>query len=88
MNFEITCFKIGFKNCILKICLFIFKIFVQSKHITGCNKISESFAVHNFSKKFGQTWSNFEKPQSLPRLANIDQRDSELRSNNEILLGK
>ena len=41
--------------------LFIFKIFRQSKYITGFKKFWGIFVVHNFSKKFFQTWSNFKK---------------------------
>ena len=44
--------------------------------------------LHNFSKKFFQTWLNFKKRQRLPKLANIKQCECELRTNNKMLLAE
>ena len=52
LNFEVTCYKTGFKNCILRICNIYInsKSFLQSKHITGLKKLCGIFVVHNVVK--------------------------------------
>ena len=54
MKFEVTCFEIGFKNCILEICdVYVNSKFFFNQNISkGFKKYWEIFVIHNFSKKF------------------------------------
>ena len=67
--------------------LFEFKIFLQSKYISGFKKFWGIFVVHNFSKKFFRTWSNFKKTRDYQNWQ-ILTKESELRAINEILLAE
>ena len=49
--------------------LFIFKIFRQSKDITVFKEFWGIFVVHNFSEKFFQSWSNFEKTTEITKIS-------------------
>ena len=57
LNFEVTCSKIGFTICILKICDTYFK----SKYITGFKKFWGIFTARNFSKKFSSNCVKLQK---------------------------
>ena len=48
--------------------LFVFKIFRQSKYILGFMKFWGIFVLDNFSKKFFQSWSNFEKTTKITKI--------------------
>ena len=64
MNFEFTCFKIGFRNCILKFCdihLNSNYFFNQNTAQEGLKKFWGIFVVHNVSEKVFSTWSIFKK---------------------------
>ena len=83
----VTCLKIDFKNCTLKIC----DIYLNSKYFA--NQI-----LSQDSRNSGEFlwyiifWKNFfklgltSKNERLSKMANINQWDCELRATNEILL--
>ena len=89
-NFGVTCFKIGFTICILKICEFYLnsKNFGNQKLSQDSKKSGEFLWYINFWKIFRKLGQTSRKRQRLPKLANINQWDCELRTHNEILLAE
>ena len=69
MNFENTCFKTGFKNCILK----IRDVYLNSKFVVNRNLSQDSINSVDFlwyitsQKKFLPKCSNFKNPAEVTK---------------------
>ena len=72
MNFEVTCFEIGFTFCILKICdIYLNSKYFFNQNISQDSRNSEEFLWYIIPQKVSNLVKLQEKGQRLPKLANI-----------------